>query len=270
VTETVPEYRIYAIRYASRDAQRRDHFLMGDPHEGDMPMDYFVWAIVGPDETIVVDLGFTEETAIERKRDFYRCPIDTLNEIGVDPADVKTVILTHMHYDHVGNFDKLPNAQFHLQEPEIHFAVGRHMRNDFLAHPFNVDDVVGVVRLNYKKRVTFYDGPAKIAPGITVTPVGGHSVGLQFVTVETADGPVILASDVTHFYENIESRRLFPAVVSATDMFDAYDAVEAAAGKNGVIVPGHDPQVMTRYSSDSPALEGIAVRVDRKPVLKSQ
>ena len=48
MTASLPEYEIYAIRYATRDALRRDHFIGGDPHESPMPMDYFVWAIIGP------------------------------------------------------------------------------------------------------------------------------------------------------------------------------------------------------------------------------
>jgi len=44
----LPEYQLYAIRYAERDARRSDHFIGGDPHDDSpMPLDYFVWAIVG-------------------------------------------------------------------------------------------------------------------------------------------------------------------------------------------------------------------------------
>jgi len=39
----LPEYEVFALRYATRDAQRRDHFIGGDPHDGPMPMDYYVW-----------------------------------------------------------------------------------------------------------------------------------------------------------------------------------------------------------------------------------
>lgn len=266
----LPVYKVYAIRYAMREAQRRDHFLFGDPHEGDMPMDYYVWAIIGEDRSFVVDTGFTEKTAKERGRTFFRCPIETLNDIGLDPAKVEDVILTHLHYDHVGNFDRFPIAKFHLQEPEIHYAVGKNMKHDFLAHPFNVEDIVGVVRLNYAKRVKFYDGPAELAPGISLYPVGGHSVGLQFVKVNTEAGPLILASDVAHFYEHLETRRLFPAVVSAPDMFAAYDRVEEEAGPLQHIVPGHDPLVMKRYPAPSKELEGIAVRLDIPPTRRSE
>jgi hypothetical protein len=42
----LPEYELFAIRYAERDARRSDHFIGGDPHDGPMPMDYFVWAAI--------------------------------------------------------------------------------------------------------------------------------------------------------------------------------------------------------------------------------
>jgi hypothetical protein len=59
----LPEYELYAIRYAMRDAQRRDHFIGGDPHDAPMPMDYFVWVAKGTECAVVIDIGFTEEVA---------------------------------------------------------------------------------------------------------------------------------------------------------------------------------------------------------------
>jgi len=132
----LPEYELYAIRYAERDARRSDHFIGGDPHDGPMPMDYFVWVAIAPHHTVVIDTGFTAEIAAARKRRFLRCPIEALSLLGVDGGAVKDVVLTHMHYDHVGNFHRLPSAQFHLQEVELHYTTGRHMRHPFLARSF--------------------------------------------------------------------------------------------------------------------------------------
>src|SRR5580692_1139697 len=154
-----PEYEVFALRYATRAARRADHFIGGDPHDGPMPMDYFVWVAKHADRTVVIDIGFTAESGGKRGRTLLRDPIDSLALVGVDAADVKDVVLTHMHYDHVGNFHKFPVARFHLQEPEIHYAVGRYMRYEKLAHSFEVDDVVGIVRLNYARRVHLYNGP---------------------------------------------------------------------------------------------------------------
>ena len=86
----LPEYELYAIRYAERDARRSDHFIGGDPHDGPMPMDYFVWVAIAPHHTVVIDTGFTAEVAAARKRRFLRCPIEALSLVGVDGDAVKT------------------------------------------------------------------------------------------------------------------------------------------------------------------------------------
>src|ERR1700755_3359062 len=182
------DYELFAIRYATRDARRSEHFIGGDPHDGAMPMDYFVWVAKGGGRTSVIATGFTAETAQKRKRTFLRCPVETLGMLGIDADAVEDVILTHLHYDHVGNFDRFPLARFHLQEPELAYATGRYMRYPRLSHSFEVEDVCGIVRLNYAGRVMFYDGDAELAPGLIVHAVGGHSAGLQFVRVKTARG----------------------------------------------------------------------------------
>jgi len=260
-----PEYQLFAIRYATRDGRRADHFIGGDPHDGPMPMDYFVWAVVGAARVILVDTGFTAETAARRQRQFLRCPIESLSLLGIEPASITDVVISHLHYDHVGNFHKLPNARFHLQERELAFATGRHMRYAFFAHGFEVDDVVGMVRLNFKRRLEMYDGDAELAPGVTLHLAPGHTAGLQVVRVRTQRGNVVLASDSSHFYENIESNRPFVATVDVAAVLDSFRKVARLADSRRHIVPGHDPLVMRRYSPPSAALQDIAVRLDLDP-----
>ncbi len=259
------EYELFALRYATRQANRHEHFIGGDPHDGPMPMDYFVWVAKNADRAVVIDIGFTAESGGRRGRTLERCPIDSLVLLGVDPAEVKDVILTHMHYDHVGNFHKFPIANFHLQEPEMHYAVGRHMRHRQLAKSFEPDDVCGMARLNFDGRVVYHNGSADVVPGISIVPTGGHSAGLQFVKVNTKRGVVVLASDVTHFHENMETCRPFTTAFHVGEMLEAFDTLRAHATVPELIVPGHDPLVMQRYPAPSPSLEGIAVRLDVPP-----
>ena len=261
----LPEYQLFAIRYATREARRSDHFIGGDPHDGPMPMDYFVWAVVGSSRVFLVDTGFTAETAARRKRQFLRCPIESLLEIGLEPDSITDVVLTHLHYDHVGNFHKLPNARFHLQEREMAFATGRHMRYPFFGHGFELEDVLGMVRLNFRRRVEFYDGDGELAPGVTLHLAPGHTAGLQVVRVHTRRGNVVLASDSSHFYENLQSNRPFVAAVDLGAVLDSFRKVERLAESRRHIVPGHDPLVMRRYSSPSSALQDIVVRLDLDP-----
>ncbi len=265
MTTRPPEYRLLAIRYATRAARAAEHFIGGDPHDGPMPMDYFVWVAIGPDRSFVIDCGFTAEVAAARERTHLRCPVASLRLVGVDPDSVRDVILTHLHYDHVGNFDRFPVARFHLQDKEVAYATGRSMRHPFLAHSFEVDDVVGIVRLNFGRRVVFHDGDADLAPGIELRFAGGHSAGLQFVRVHTARGWVVVASDVTHFYANMRTGRPFTTALHIDAMLEGFEKLRDCAPSEDHIIPGHDPLVMRRYPPASPDLAGIAVRLDVAP-----
>src|SRR5450432_3748409 len=75
---TEPDYELFALRYATRDARRAAHFIGGDPHDGPMPMDYFVWVARGGGRTFVIDTGFNAEISKKRQRTFLRDPVEGL------------------------------------------------------------------------------------------------------------------------------------------------------------------------------------------------
>jgi glyoxylase-like metal-dependent hydrolase (beta-lactamase superfamily II) len=110
--------------------------------------------------------------------------------------------------------------------------------------------------------VRFHNGDGEIAPGVSVHLIGGHTMGLQVVRVATRRGWVVLASDASHFYANMEEVRPFPIVYSVADMVQGYRRLESLAQSPEHIIPGHDPLVLERYPAPSPELEGIAVRLD--------
>lgn len=260
-------YEVYAVRYAHNPAATASHnFVGGDPHDAPMPLDYFVWALKGPDRTFIIDTGFDEPMARKRKRDFLRCPGEGLKTIGIDPVSVRDVILTHMHYDHCGNYDLFPNARFHLQDEEMAYCTGRCMCHGALRLPFEVEDVVSMVRKVFDGRVAFHAGAAEIAPGVSVHHVGGHSKGLQVVRVWTRRGWLVVASDASHFYANMEQGRAFPILYSLGDTLEGYDTLRALASERSTIIPGHDPLVLKRYPAPAPGLEGVVVRLDADPI----
>ena len=256
------EHEIYAIKYAHHMRRASENFIGGDPHDGPMPLDYFVWLIRGGGREVVVDTGFSSATAMRRGRDHIRCPAEALRLLQCDPSSVKDVVITHLHYDHVGNFDLFPSATFHLQDLEMNYATGRHMGEDRHRYAYDVEDVVGMVRRVYAGRVRFHAGDAELFPGISVHLIGGHTMGLQAVRVATRRGWLVLASDASHFYANMEQARPFPIVFSVADMVAGYERLRALAASPSHIIPGHDPLVMQRYPAPSKALEGIVVRLD--------
>ena len=262
VAEDLPEYQVFAVKYAERDAVRGEHFLGGDPHHDvSMPMDYFVWAVVGPTQTWVVDTGFGAEDAERRGRRLLRSASGGLALIGIDAESVSDVIVTHLHYDHVGGFDQFPSARFHVQDREVAFATGRHMINPSQQHGFTPRHVAEFVLAVHAGRVVFHDGDDEIAPGLTVHHVGGHTDGLQIVRVSTGRGWLVLASDAAHYYENLETRRPFTIVFDVDTMLAGFDRVRELAAGPDMYVPGHDPQVLERYPAVSPELVGVACRL---------
>ncbi|HZN22816.1 MAG TPA: N-acyl homoserine lactonase family protein [Burkholderiales bacterium] len=262
---TLPTYEVFAIKYAERDARRTNHFLGGDPHDAPMPMDYFVWLIRNDQRTIVLDVGFTAQVAERRKRVHLRPPAAGLAKLGVNASTVREVIVSHMHYDHIGTFHDFPQARFHLQDDELAFVTGRPMCHHHMRHSYEVEDVVGVIRMLYEDRVQFHDGDDELAPGVTLHRIGGHTIGLQSVRVHTKRGWVVLASDASHYYEHFEKGRVFPTVYNVAETLEGYDKLRRLAESPQHIVPGHDPLVMSRYPAVSRELEGIAVRLDAMP-----
>jgi glyoxylase-like metal-dependent hydrolase (beta-lactamase superfamily II) len=261
-----PVYEVYAVRYAHHHRMSGENFLGGDPHEVPMPLDFFVWAVVGDGKTWVVDLGFSAEQAKKRKREFIRSPGDGLKLIGIDPAKIDDVIVTHMHYDHVGNLDLFPNATFHIQDREMHFCTGRCMCHPLMNAPFEVEDVVGMVRRVFAGKVAFHDGAAELAPGLSLHHIGGHTDGLQCVRVMTRRGWVVLASDAAHHYAHMEQGRAFPIVYNVGDMLAGHKTLRQLAASPAHIIPGHDPLVMQRYPAPRPELKDAVVRLDADPI----
>lgn len=255
-------HEVYAIKYAHHERNASANFIGGDPHDGPMPMDYFVWLVRGKDGDIVVDTGFNAAMAAKRGRQLSLPVEQGLRLMGVEAAAVKDVVITHLHYDHVGNFDLFPQATFHLQDLEMRYATGRCMTVEAMRHPYEPEDVVGMVRRVYAGRVRFHDGDGEIAPGVTVHHVGGHTMGLQIVRVATRRGRVVLASDASHYYANMEQGRPFPIVYNVGDMVEGWRRAHALADSPAHVIPGHDPLVMQRYAAPSPALQGVAVRLD--------
>jgi glyoxylase-like metal-dependent hydrolase (beta-lactamase superfamily II) len=259
-------YEVYAVRYAHNpNARRSTNFIGGDPHDGPMPLDYFVWAIKGADRTWILDTGFDAPMGEKRGRQFLRSPAVGLKAIGVEPDSVQDVILSHLHYDHCGNYDMFPQARYHVQDIEMAYCTGRCMCHAGLRGPFEEADVVAIVRKLFAGRVAFHDGAEELAPGLSVHHVGGHSKGLQVVRVWTRRGWMVLASDASHFYANMQEGRAYPIMHNHEATLNGYAAMHRLASSPDAIIPGHDPLVLQRYPAAASGLEGIAVRLDVEP-----
>ncbi|PJI38770.1 N-acyl homoserine lactonase family protein [Ferrovibrio sp.] len=262
----VEPFELFAIRYGVHTGRRAsDNFINADIHDDGENLEYFVWVARRSDRLVVVDTGFNPKSAAERGRTLLRRPAEGVRALGIMPEDVDQIVLTHLHYDHAGSLGDFPRACFHVQDTEMAYATGRCMCHGFLRHPYDVEDIVGLVRHVYGGKVAFHDGVSELAAGLTLHRVGGHTDGLQVVRVWTRRGWVVVASDATHLYENFRRTSPFPAVYNVGDMMEGFCTIRRLADSEDHIIPGHDPLVMQLYPPMTRELDGIAVRLDVPP-----
>jgi len=261
----LPEYEIFAVKYAERTGTRGTIFVHGDPHDAPLGMDYFVWVIRSAERTVVLDVGFGKAEGERRGRTFLRCPTEGLAMLGVDPGAIEDVIISHMHYDHAGNLDLFANARFHIQDDEMAYVTGRAMTHKALRGSFVLADVQQMVAALYGDRVVFHDGDEDLFPGISLHHIPGHTRGMQSVRVHTARGWVVLASDAAHYYECLTDGRPFQTHENMYLMLEGYRRLRQLASDDAHIVPGHDPEVLARYPTPQAAMEGIVAALHLAP-----
>lgn len=255
-----------AVRYATLPATRSAFFLRYESYgEPDAPqrLDYFFWVVGSGRDALLVDTGFDPAVGARRGRTCLCPPREALARLGIDAGAVSRVLVTHLHYDHVGNLDAFPSAELLVPERELRFWTGPLSgRAQFAQHvePAEIERLAGWWRAG---RVRAIGGRTEVAEGVTAVEVGGHSPGQQIVVVETGDrGPTVLASDAIHLYEEFERDRPFAIVHDLAAMYEAYDLLRALARERGaVIVPGHDPDVMARFPRAEDPAGDLAVRI---------
>ena len=76
-------------------------------------------------------------------------------------------------------------------------------------------------------RATLFEDRHQVADGIEVIRVGGHTPGQAVVLVRTADGPVLLASDAVHYYEECDKDMPFMSVANLVDMYAGFDTIRS-------------------------------------------
>ncbi|RMD93884.1 MAG: N-acyl homoserine lactonase family protein [Alphaproteobacteria bacterium] len=257
-------WEVHCVKYAERNGRvRGDSFIFDDDHAAPHPMDYFIWVLRRGGEVILVDTGYDAAEGQARGRPIRLDPAAALEPLGVRPDAVQDIIVTHLHYDHAGGLHLFPQARLHLQAAEMAYATGPCMCHDALRMPFTAEHVCEAVRRLYAGRVVFHDGEGQVAEGVSVHRIGGHSRGLQAVRVLTDHGPLVLASDAAHYYENLWLRKPFPIVVDLEDMLAGFDRLEKlAGGRRERIVPGHDPLVGALFE---PGGAAHVFRLDRGP-----
>jgi glyoxylase-like metal-dependent hydrolase (beta-lactamase superfamily II) len=263
--DQAPVYEIVAVRYGTLHSRKSELFYRFQAYgEADarQDMDYFFYVLRHGPQTIVVDTGFKPEVAAGRGRECVTPPREALARLGIDPARVSQLIVTHFHWDHIGNLELFPEAELFVPARELEFWAAPVAQNlQFWSH---VDgDMVAYLEGAHRQGRAMPTGDDQlIVPGVRTITVGGHSAGQQILVVDTARGPVVLASDAVHLYEEMELSRPFGVAVDIREMYEAYVLLERLTHESGaLVVPGHDPEVTTRFPTVGCDADGIAFQI---------
>lgn len=219
----------------------------GEVH--DVPQIIFV--ITGGEHPVVVDSGTPDPETVRKHHgyDFRRTeeeePLRTFQDIGVDPDDVRTVIHTHLHWDHCGNNHLFRNARFVVQKTELQFAVDplEPTRTAFANTPWRNPPWAPFLH-----RFATIVGDAEVEPGIRVVALPGHTPGSQGVLVDTSIGPHLLAGDTIDTHENWRGDDRLRHIPSGsfTNLAEYMDSFAKMETLGAEIVPSHDPAVLRK------------------------
>ena len=260
------QYEVLAVRYGTRQASAAEVFLNYHAyHEPDRPlgMDYFFWVARNPARTVVIDTGFSPAGSAARGRTMLMDTVPALAAAGTAPDAVAQVVLTHAHYDHIGGLPVFTGtgtgAEVIMTRDEYDFWTGPMGRRGQFAHTTEASEIAHLRELREAGRLTLAGRSHTIAPGIELIQVGGHTPGQAVVAVATAGGPVILASDAVHYYEELERDRPFSIVANLADMYAAFDQIRELAGGGARVVAGHDPLVAEQFGHPEDSPEVITI-----------
>jgi glyoxylase-like metal-dependent hydrolase (beta-lactamase superfamily II) len=245
---SVPQYQIYAIRYATIPDLPTAMFVKDAAPERKTTVAMTIWLIRGNGRNVLLDSGFYHERFFKdwTVKDFIK-PSEALAPLGLKREDITDIIVSHMHWDHMDGLDLFPKARVWIQRDEYTYYTGEAWHGDTHGG-IDEDDVLTLVKLNTEGRVTFVNGDAQeIIPGITCYIGGKHTFQSQFVGVNSHDGKVVLASDNLYFYENLEKHVAIGTTLDAASNLRAQDRMKQIAARVDLIIPGHDSTVFEKF-----------------------
>jgi N-acyl homoserine lactone hydrolase len=260
------DYSIWVLEFARALRSPLGFLLHGQVGERDLP--YCLSVLQSEDHTVLVDSGYRNEGAGRELADLdgidlWADPAEVVGRIGVRPEDVDTVLVTHAHFDHLGNVDGFPNATVVIQRREIEkwdWAMGLPREMDWLKQGVSRQHLASLGDLDGKGRLRVVDGPvADVVPGVDLVPdFDTHTYGHQHVVVRTdANGVWAIPGDVMYLYANVEGiggdGRYVPiglAMGSQENVMRSLDGLmKATGGRPERILPGHEMELWTRHPS---------------------
>ena len=245
-----PTYEVYALSYGVYPGFPVSALLAGADKTRKIDLQMMIWLVKGSNgKNILVDTGCYHEAVVKGKgiQNLIRAS-DAIAKLGLSPADISDVIITHMHWDHADGMDLFPKARIWIQKDEYAYYTGAAWQANGKHGGIEPDDVLTLVKLNMAGQVNLVDGDnVEITDGIRAYTGGRHTYASQYIGVRSAAGTVVIASDNMYLYENLEKHAPIAQTFDSESNLKAQDRMRELASRLDLIVPGHDPAVFVRF-----------------------
>ena len=162
-----------------------------------------------------------------------------LEALGVDAARIDHLVLSHLHFDHAGGAELLPNAKLIVQKREWEAGADDDIaaRCSFDARDYRLGHDLQLVDGEHD---IFGDGR------VVCLPTHGHTPGHQSLRLRLDDGSeVILCADACYLRRNLDELALPGVVFDRAGMMDSLKRLAALREAGSTMIYGHDPQEWT-------------------------
>ncbi len=268
-------WEVHVLEYARSHQQAMASLIWGTFDEKPVDLPFAFVLARKPGRVVLVDCGFINEGGGARKAEKFGVPhwispLRLLAELGVGPDDVTDIVLSHAHFDHMGSIAAFPRAQLYLQKSEALSWVeilALPERFSFLSDVLNPDDLMTALAASIEHRLTLVEGDRDdLLPGLHVRLAPGHTMGQQFVSLDTARGRFAVSGDCIYGARNITGHdgcgRYIPlgaAIGSAWDQLRSIDRLNAEVGGDlSRIIILHDSERWPRFETVA-EIEGFGI-----------
>jgi glyoxylase-like metal-dependent hydrolase (beta-lactamase superfamily II) len=251
--QSPPEYTIEAIRFGTIPQFRVASLVVGaDPTER-IDIATVIWLIRGGGRNILFDSGYHRATpGFDRfKTTDYVRPDEAVALAGVDAGQITDVVISHVHWDHMGGIDLFPSATIWIQRDEYDYYMGRSWQPGE-TRGADLEDLMTLLKRNAAGKVRLIDGDDReLIAGIRAYTGARHTFRSQYLRI--AGTPAfVLASDNCYLYRNLDTKAAIAQTFATSDRaanVAAFDRMIALAGARERVIPGHDPLQFERFPS---------------------
>jgi N-acyl homoserine lactone hydrolase len=205
----------------------------------------FGYLILGADKPIVVDTSFRSVEGmlatcnLTVHRNGEHSLEGHLARFNLKPSDIGYIVHTHLHVDHTGLDDKMPNAKILLQRQELQYAAAPLFPVPF----YDREDIAKLVGPLWD-RVILLEGDSEIFPGIRAVVTGGHTPGHQILYVALSSGTAIITGDLAYLSEAVDLQMPSGYWWSLPEVMKGLACIKRDAK---YILPMHDMGILERY-----------------------